>query len=64
MSEQPYVHVHVEHDSVDVWLDPMQGGRFDGLCLGTGGTKAEAIADARESLRIAAEQIDRLEREA
>jgi hypothetical protein len=58
---------HVRWDADDqhsLWLEPCEGDEYLGLCLGSGDTKAEAIADARRTLSEAAKQLDRLEREA
>lgn len=48
----PRVHIF-DHDQpidgVGVWLDT-DDGISDGLCIGTGGTIAEAVADAKQEL--------------
>lgn len=61
---QPYVRLDADEEGTDIWLEPCEGDEAMGLCLGTGATKAKAVADARQALSDAAKQLDRLEREA
>lgn len=57
--KQPFVRVD-EKDS-SLWLEPDPSARYFGLCLGTGATLAEQIADARESVKRIEAQLDEIE---
>lgn len=55
--------VHEEEDGVQVWLDTEVQDR-DGLCIGVGATRAEALVDAslelQHRLQSIRQQIKRL----
>jgi hypothetical protein len=62
--------VRLEEDRTDqefavrIWLEQCEGINDEGLLLGTGPTKAEALLEARESLSEAAKQLEHLEHRA
>lgn len=62
---EPHVDWDDDFDEPTLWAAPEIGwhGTY-GFVLGLGATKAEAIADARDSLVRMAQQLDQLEREA
>ena len=49
--------ITIDAHEVCVWLDT-EVAEFDGLCIGTGQTMAQALSDASESLRLASQAIE------
>ena len=55
---EPYI--RDDEDDQSLWLEPCDGDVCLGLCLGTGVTQADRIAEARLALAEAARQLDAL----
>ena len=51
---EPQLRIHCDDDSAayEVWINP-DGPEFSGLCIGTGDTRQEAVADAVKALEWA-----------
>lgn len=50
--------LHVVHsERFEVWLDTEEVARCDGLCIGVGSTRDEALASAETDLHVALSEL-------